>query len=87
MLKINTNNIERVELDGEPLEVESFTYLGSIVDDKGGTYADVKTRISKPRAAFIQLRNIWNSKIISRHTKIRLFNSNVKPVLLYGAET
>jgi hypothetical protein len=33
------------------------------------------------------LKNIWKSKELTQHTKVRLFNSNVKPVLLYGAET
>jgi len=35
----------------------------------------------------MQLKNIWSSKVLSLHTKIRLFNFNVKSVLLYGAET
>ena len=44
-------------LEGEGLEeVESFIYLGSIVDTRGGVEADVKTRISKARAAFHILR-------------------------------
>ena len=75
-------------LEGEGLEeVESFRYLGSIVDTRGGTEADVKTRISKARAAFHILRNVWKSRVIGKTTKIRLFNTNVKSVLLYGAET
>ncbi|KAK7103731.1 hypothetical protein V1264_018575 [Littorina saxatilis] len=88
ILKINTTSKEPITLSGSPLEeVQSFTYLGSIVDQQGGTDADVKARIGKARAAFIQLKNIWNSRQLSLTTKIRLFNSNVKSVLLYGAET
>ena len=33
------------------------------------------------------LKKIWNSREIGISTKVRLFNSNVKSVLLYGAET
>ena len=77
-----------IMLEGEGLEeVESFRYLGSIVDTQGGTEADVKTRISKARAAVNILRNVWKSRVIGKTTKIRLFNTNVKSVLLYGAET
>ena len=54
---------------------------------RGGTEADVKTRISKARAAFHILRKVWKSRVIGKTTKIRLFNTNVKSVLLYGAET
>ncbi|VDO55520.1 unnamed protein product [Schistosoma margrebowiei] len=49
--------------------------------------ADVKARMGKARAAYLQLKNIWNSKQLSTNTKIRIFNTNVKTVLLYGAET
>ncbi|XP_076451319.1 uncharacterized protein LOC143287222 [Babylonia areolata] len=48
-----------ITLDGEALEdVESFPYLGSIVNKQGGTDADVKVRIGKARAAFRQLKNM-----------------------------
>ena len=67
--------------------VESFTYLGSIIDGKGGTEADVRTKIGKARTAFDNLSNVWKASKISNSTKIRLFNSNVKSVLLYGCET
>ncbi|VDP31001.1 unnamed protein product [Schistosoma margrebowiei] len=69
------------------LYVESFTYLGSIIDEQGGSDEDVKTRIGKARVAFIQLKNIWNSKQPLTNMKVRIFNTNVKAVLLYGAET
>lgn len=88
VMKINTAATEPVTLDGQALEeVDSFTYLGSIIDNQGGTDADVKARIGKARVAFIQLKNIWSSKVITKRTKVRLFNSNVKSVLLYGSET
>jgi hypothetical protein len=88
VIKINSTSTERITLNGSPLEEsQSFTYLGSIIDQQGGTVADVKARIGKARAAFIQLKNIWASRELSMTTKVRLFNSNVKSVLLYGAET
>ncbi|KAL3877822.1 hypothetical protein ACJMK2_035466 [Sinanodonta woodiana] len=71
ILKINYTINNPVTLNGIPLEeVESFTYLGSIFNQQGGTDADVKARIGKARAAFIQLKNIWSSKQISSTTKI-----------------
>ena len=33
------------------------------------------------------LRNVWKSNSISLKTKVRIFNTNVKSVLLYGCET
>ncbi|VDP56358.1 unnamed protein product [Schistosoma margrebowiei] len=88
ILKYNTENTNPITFDGETLEnIESFTYPGSIIDDQGGLDADLKTMIGKPRAAFLQLKNMWNSKQLPTNIKVRIFNTNVKTVLLYGAET
>ncbi|VDO66973.1 unnamed protein product [Schistosoma margrebowiei] len=70
VLKYNTDNTNPITLDGETLEdVESFTYLESIIDEHGGSDADVKARIVKARAASLQLKNIWNSKQLSTNIK------------------
>ncbi|VDO81178.1 unnamed protein product [Schistosoma margrebowiei] len=88
VVKYNTENSNPITLHGETLEnIESFTYLGSIIDEQVGSNADVKARIVKATVAFLQLKNIWNSKQLSTNIKVRIFDANVKAVLLYGAET
>ena len=88
ILKVNTENTRPNVLGDRPLEeVNSFTYLGSNVDQQGGTDADIRIRIGKARTAFHQLKNVWRSTVLSTKTKLRIFNSIVKSVLLYGAET
>ena len=47
----------------------------------------MELRINKARHAFITLRIVWLSFQLSINTKICIFNTNVKPVLLYGCET
>ncbi|VDP09953.1 unnamed protein product [Schistosoma margrebowiei] len=87
VLKYNTENSSAVTLGGETLEdVESFTYLGSIIDEQGDSDADVKGGIGKARVTFLQLKNMWNSKQLSTNIKVGIFNTNVEAVLLYGAE-
>ena len=46
-------------------------------------WLNVITRIGKARVAFLQLKNIWKSNVLSLINKIRIFNTNVKAVLLY----
>ncbi|VDO64584.1 unnamed protein product [Schistosoma margrebowiei] len=83
VLEFKAENSNPITLDGETLkDVESFTYLGSIIDEQGGSDVDVKARIGKVRVAFLQLNNIWNSKQLSTNIKMRIFNTNVKAVLL-----
>ncbi|VDP85337.1 unnamed protein product [Schistosoma mattheei] len=84
--KHNTKKI--ITFDGDTMEeVETFTYLNSIIDEQGGSDADVITTIAKLRAAFLQLKNIWNSKQLSTNINVRIFNMNVKTIMLYEAET
>ena len=88
IMKANTKNNNPITMNREPLEeTDSFTYLGSTINKHGGTAEDVKARIQKARVAFIMLRKIWRAKQIKTNTKLRIFNSNVKAVLLYGSET
>ncbi|VDP22767.1 unnamed protein product [Schistosoma margrebowiei] len=88
ILKLTTKNTNAITIDDEPVEeVESFTYLDSIVYECGGSDVNVNARISETRTAFLPLKNIWNSKQLSSIIKITIFNMNVKIVLLHGAET
>ena len=88
ILRINATSQEPILIGQHNLEdVDSFEYLGSKIDETGGTEADIKARINKSRSAFACLNKVWNSKNLSVKTKLRLFKSNVLSVLLYGAET
>ncbi|GFR69900.1 hypothetical protein ElyMa_003771000 [Elysia marginata] len=68
--------------DEELEDVDSFT-----INKEGGVEEDVKKQIQSALQAFIGLKKIWSSKIIKERSEINIFNSNVKAVLFYGAET
>jgi hypothetical protein len=88
VMRLNNRQEHPLQLQGEDLkETDRFTYLGSVVSTDGGADEDVRSRINKSRLAFNTLRPIWNSKALSQRSKIRIFNTNVKAVLLYGSET
>ncbi|VDP68344.1 unnamed protein product [Schistosoma curassoni] len=79
ILRYNSACNNRITIDGEDLEdVNTFTYLGSIIE-QGGSDADMKARISRARAAYLQLRNIWNSKQLSTNTKQQPTGGENKP--------
>ena len=67
--------IQSVHVCGEDIEIlKSFTYLGSVVHNDGGSSQEVT-------------RSIWRCRYLCRRTKIRILKSLVIPVLLYGCET
>ena len=64
------------------------TYLGSLITTTVGTEEDVEASFEKVQAALWILRPVWRSKSISPlWTKLRIFISYVKSVLLHEAET
>ncbi|VDP82950.1 unnamed protein product [Schistosoma mattheei] len=59
ILRYITTCTNQITLDGEALEdVKIFTYLGSIIDEQGGSDADMEARIGKARVAYLQMKNI-----------------------------
>ena len=87
-MRINNKNNTALKINDEELEdVEHFQYPDSIINRTGGTEQDVKARIKKAQYAYVTLFNVWRSKNIKPKTKLRIFNSNVKSILLYGSET
>ena len=88
LLRTNNQQEGPVTIEGAAVEhVNEFVYLGSKMIKTGGTDEDMKTRIKKAQQAFATLRPVWKSTAISVKTKLRVFNSNVKAVLLNGSAT
>nr|KAG5699610.1 hypothetical protein BaRGS_000726 [Batillaria attramentaria] len=88
VMRVNHKQHDPIQLHQEDIkEVDKFIYLGSAVSKDGGTDEDIKSRTNKARHAFRTLRPICRSTALSLRNKIRIFNSNVKSVLLYGSET
>ena len=87
-MRINSNQADSIKINNTEVEdTKDFTYLGSIVSTSGGTDEDIKARKRKAQQAFAMLRPVWRSRALRTRTKLRIFNTNVKSVLLYGSET
>ena len=67
--------------------VEEFIYLGSKFTPDCSTSPEISRRIQLARSAFGRLSRVWRSAHIRAGTKLRLLNSFVLPVLLYGCES
>ena len=77
--KINIRHTNTLRLNAKA-ECKFLIY-GKEIDierKSGGSSADAASRINKASNAFAQLNPVWKSSNISRRTKIKIFNSNVK---------
>ena len=87
VMRINAKNDQRVKVNDEQVDdVEEFSYLGALLDKEGGATKDIQQRLSKARQTFYRLRRIWDTSEISRKTKVQLFKTIVRAVLMYGCE-
>ena len=87
VMKIKTGDNQPIVIGIDDVEtVDSFTYLGSVMDADKGSTADISARLKKSRAAYYKLRKVWASGQYRRKTKFRIYKSNVMSALLYGAE-
>ena len=88
IMNVRTNDNRPVIIENEPLqEVDKFVYLGCEIRKDGDIRNEVSIRIGKAGAAFRNMEKVWNEDGMSLRTKLKLFNSIVLSVLLYGSET
>jgi len=87
-MRVNTSNMQKVRLEETEIkEVGSFVQLGSVVSESGRTEEEVASRIKKANGVLVQLYSVWRNLNTSKEVKLRIFNTNVKAVLLYPCET
>ena len=88
VLRINSKCKNRILIDDQELkEVDKYNYLGANISMQGGGGDDIVKKIFTARVSFMKLKQIWSSNTYTLRSKLRLFNTLVKPVLLYGSET
>ncbi|VDP50288.1 unnamed protein product [Schistosoma margrebowiei] len=72
IFRYNTKNTNAITLDEETLEgMETFTYLGGVIDEQGRSDADLLARIGRTGTAFLQFKNTWKSKQLSININVR----------------
>ena len=88
MSRRNNNNNRNFEIDQESIErVTKFKYLGVTITDGNKMNEEINARISAANRSFYSLRDIMKRKNISRSTKLRTYNSIIRPIALHASET
>lgn len=77
-----------VSLNGEVLEeVDSFKYLGSVVEASGGVAADVRHRVNEGSKMLGAMKGVIKGRGVGMNVKKVLYEKIIVPTVLYGAET
>ena len=67
--------------------VQSFKYLGSTIDRGGGASKDVGNRVTKAWSKWRELSGVICNKKIPTKLKLLIYQTVIRPTLLYGCET
>ena len=77
-----------INLAGIRIEtVESFKYLGTVMSQNAGMAEEVTARIGAANRCYYSLTDLFKRRSISRKTKLRIYNTVIRPLLIYGCET
>jgi len=81
--QLNKITVGNIQID----QVRSFSCLGSIVNGNNTLEEEIRERILKGNKAFYANRSLFKSKLVFRKSKLKLYWSVIRPVVVYGYET
>jgi sorting nexin-29 len=67
--------------------VSQFKYLGTTVKNQNLIQEEIKRRLNSGNAYYHSVQNLLPSCLLSKNLKIRIYNTIILPVGLYGCET
>jgi len=68
-------------------QVNSFKYLGAMVNIDSSIEEEIKERIAAGNRAYHVHKKLFTSKLISRNVKLHLYNTLIRPIVTYASET
>jgi hypothetical protein len=68
-------------------QVKSFKYLGSITNGNNSVEEEIKERIYLGNKAYFANQDLFRSKLLTKKSKLRMYQAQVRPVVTYACET
>jgi len=85
--KVRFKNKKHLQIYNYKFErVGEFKYLGSMITEHRDNNTEIKARITAGNSSYYSVLPLLRSKAVSRTTKIRMYKTIIRPVVLYGSE-
>ena len=68
-------------------QVKSFSYLGTVVNGNNTLEEEIRERIVKGNKTFYANKTLFKCNLVSRKSKLKLYWSVIRPVVVFGCET
>ena len=79
------NKLEIVNMSFE--SVHSFKYLGSSVNENNTIEEEIKERLIAGNKAFYENKKMFQNKLLSKKSKLKLYWTLIGPIVTYACET
>jgi hypothetical protein len=67
--------------------VSQFKYLGTTVTNQNLIQEEIKRRLNSGNVCYHSVQNLLSSRLLLENLKIRIYETIILPVVLYGCET
>jgi hypothetical protein len=67
--------------------VSQLKYLGTTVTNQNLIQEEIKRRLNSGNVCYHSVQNLWSSHLPLKNLKIKIYETIIFPVVLYGCET
>jgi len=82
-IQLHRLTIDNIQID----QVRSFSNLGTTVNGNNTLEEEIRERFAKGNKAFYANKTVFRSNLVSRKSKLKLYWSVIRPIVVYGCET
>jgi len=84
---MTTGTLKEFILDGTKMEINFYTFLGSIITRDGYDYKEINRKLSIGRMAMTKLEKIMKAQDVKKATKIKIAETVIFPTVTYRSES
>jgi hypothetical protein len=84
----NSGQNQNIRIANESFEkVTKFKYLGTTLTSRNDIHDEIKNRLNSGNVCYYSVQNLSSSRLISNNLKIKIYETVILPVVLYGCKT
>jgi hypothetical protein len=84
---MTTGTLHEFILDVTEIEINCYTFLGTIINRDGYDHEEINRRLSIGRMAMTKLEKIMKDRDVVEATKIKIAETIIFPIVTYGSKS